>query len=152
MMNASACRGAVRAGFLYSTRALPLRVGASVPVRGKKSSHAPGQHGDGRSANNTVLEFSVMPVGGGDDSAASHVGVAARTLKNRGLEHEVHAMGTIVEANLDEALDAIKECVEHSLKRCPRVSLSIRADIRPGKEGRLHKKRARIQSLLQNIE
>jgi len=99
----------------------------------------------------TVVEFSINPIGTAENSMGSYVAIAARTAKKHQLRHEVHAMGTVAEGTLGECLDTIKDCITASLNTAPRVIVNIRADVRPGDENRIQKKSSKITQILQNV-
>jgi len=100
----------------------------------------------------TVIELTINPIGTEEESMASYVGVCARIIKNHDLNHEIHAMGTVMEGSVNECFDAVKDCIEACLRRAPRIMVNIRADVRPGAENRLHKKKHRIIEMVQRIE
>lgn len=79
-------------------------------------------------------------------SLSSYVGVSNRIVMDRGLRHEVHPMGTVCEGTLDQCVDALKEVINKSLHRAPRIIASVHFDVRPEDQGdRLSKKWARIK-------
>lgn len=95
-------------------------------------------------SEDTLLEFSIIPMGGnGTDSISPTVTKAVKRIKTSGLPSETHAMGTLVEADLNQCLDLVKACIRDALGEVPRVTASIRLDVRPGHSGRIH---ASVQS------
>lgn len=60
------------------------------------------------------------------------VAEAVRIVRASGLPHETNAMFTLIEGEWDEVFAVIKEATEAVEKVSPRVSLVIKADIRPG--------------------
>lgn len=101
----------------------------------------------------TVTEFSIIPIGVKDESSlGTFVATCARVIKNNNVQHEVHAMGAVIEGSLAECLDIIKQCSDACLKRTPRILISMKADIRPGNENRLYKKNAKINLILNSVE
>lgn len=99
----------------------------------------------------TVLDFQILPIGTAESSMSTYVASSAHILKESELRYEVHAMGTVVEGTLDEAFDALKQCIRAGLKRSPRLIVHAKADVRPGVENRLHQKNRRINEVMQNI-
>lgn len=86
----------------------------------------------------TLIEFSITPIGGDDSTSISPVVTrAVERVKTSGLSHEVHAMGTIVEGQLEDCLALVRECVRDALRESPRVAASVRLDVRPGHTGRI---------------
>jgi len=53
-----------------------------------------------------------------------------RLVRDSGIRNELHAMGTILEGDLDKSLELIRSCVTETLKDAPRVSVSVRIDAR----------------------
>lgn len=96
----------------------------------------------------TLLEFSVTPVGHNPtDSIRPTIAKVVKKVKTSGLPNEIHAMGTVVEGELDACLDLVKECVREVLKEGPRVSATVRLDVRPGHPGRME---ASVKSVEEN--
>lgn len=60
------------------------------------------------------------------------VAEAVRIVRASGLPNETNAMFTLIEGEWDEVFAVIKEATEVVEKVSPRVSLVIKADIRPG--------------------
>jgi uncharacterized protein YqgV (UPF0045/DUF77 family) len=57
-------------------------------------------------------------------------------------------MFTNLEGEWDEVMDVVKRAVDAMAARSPRVSLVLKADIRPGHTGQLTAKVQRIDDLL----
>jgi uncharacterized protein (TIGR00106 family) len=92
-----------------------------------------------------LIAFSVAPSGGGSDSVGDAVAEAVRVVRESGLPNETTAMFTTIEApSWDEGMAVVKRAVEAVQARAPRVSLVLKADIRPGYEDQLHAKVERI--------
>lgn len=86
----------------------------------------------------TLVEFSVVPIGHSEtDSIGQTVAKVVKRVKDSGLANETHSMGTVVEGGIDQCLDLVKECIGEALKEVPRVTASIRLDVRPGHPGRI---------------
>jgi uncharacterized protein (TIGR00106 family) len=96
-----------------------------------------------------LVAFSVAPSGGGSDSVGDVVAEAVRVVRESGLPHETTSMFTTVEAETwDEAMDVVRRAVEAVAARAPRVSLVLKADIRPGWSGQLQAKVERVDRVL----
>ncbi len=65
---------------------------------------------------------------------------ASRIVKDSGLPHELHAMGTIVEGTWDEVFALIRRCHDELARDCPRLSIAIKVDSRAGPMGRMREK------------
>jgi uncharacterized protein (TIGR00106 family) len=78
-----------------------------------------------------LIAFSVTPLGVGE-SVGELVAEAVRVVRESGLPHQTDAMFTLVEGEWDEVMDVLKRAVDAVAARSPRVSLVMKADIRPG--------------------
>ena len=76
------------------------------------------------------------------------VAAAVRVVRESGLSNETNAMFTNVEGEWDEVMAVLKQAVDVVAARSPRVSLVLKADIRPAYEGQLSAKVQRIDDLL----
>ncbi|WP_028658686.1 MTH1187 family thiamine-binding protein [Nocardioides insulae] len=97
-----------------------------------------------------LVAFSVAPSGtaGEDGSVADAVAAAVRVVRESGLPHETNAMFTNLEGEWDEVMGVVKRAVEAVAETSPRVSLVLKADIRPGFTGQLTAKVERIDQAL----
>jgi uncharacterized protein (TIGR00106 family) len=96
-----------------------------------------------------IVAFSISPSGGDETGGVSEaVAEAVRVVRASGLPHETNAMFTNLEGEWDEVMDVVKRAVEAVAARAPRVSLVLKADIRPGHTGQLAGKVARVDELL----
>jgi uncharacterized protein YqgV (UPF0045/DUF77 family) len=57
-------------------------------------------------------------------------------------------MFTNLEGEWDEVMAVVKRCVDVLAERSPRVSLVLKADIRPGRTNQLSTKLERVERLL----
>ncbi|MGV9450347.1 MTH1187 family thiamine-binding protein [Streptomyces sp. NPDC003635] len=79
-----------------------------------------------------IVAFSVTPLGVGED-VGEYVAEAVRVVRESGLPHRTDAMFTSIEGeSWDEVMDVVKRAVAAVEARAPRVSLVLKADIRPG--------------------
>ncbi|MFI9771350.1 MTH1187 family thiamine-binding protein [Streptomyces sp. NPDC052415] len=79
-----------------------------------------------------IVAFSVTPLGVGED-VGEYVADAVRVVRESGLPHRTDAMFTSIEgADWDEVMDVVKRAVAAVEARAPRVSLVLKADVRPG--------------------
>ena len=86
-----------------------------------------------------LVAFSVTPLGVGED-VADYVADAVRVVRESGLPNRTDAMFTTVEGDWDEVMDVVRRAVDAVGARAPRVSLSLKADVRPGVTGALDAK------------
>lgn len=86
-----------------------------------------------------LLELSVAPLAAGD-SVSRQVAKCLAIIDASGLDYELHAMGTIVEGELDEVLDVMKRCIEAVAEEHDRVTCTAKLDLRKGMTGRIRGK------------
>jgi uncharacterized protein (TIGR00106 family) len=97
-----------------------------------------------------LVAFSVTPLGVGEEVGA-YVADAVRVVRESGLPNRTDAMFTTVEGEWDEVLAVVKracEAVQDSARRdgaAGRVSLVLKADIRPGTVDALNTKVASVE-------
>ena len=92
-----------------------------------------------------LLAFSVAPAGGESDSVSAAVAAAVRVVRESGLPCETNAMFTNIEGEWDEVMAVVKRAVDVVAATAPRVSLVLKADIRPGYTGQLRAKVERVE-------
>ncbi|MEV4315734.1 MTH1187 family thiamine-binding protein [Actinocrispum sp. NPDC049592] len=95
-----------------------------------------------------LIAFSVSPLGGESDSVAESVADAVRVVRESGLPNRTSAMFTEVEGEWDEVMDVVRRAVEAVQQSAPRVSLVLKADIRPGHTDQMNAKVERLESYL----
>ena len=94
-----------------------------------------------------LVAFSVAP-SGGDASVGDAVAEAVRVVRESGLPNETTSMFTTIEGDWDEVMDVVKRATQAIAANAPRVSLVLKADIRPGHTDMLHAKVQRIEDAL----
>ncbi|AAT89631.1 hypothetical protein ATY41_00750 [Leifsonia xyli subsp. xyli] len=94
-----------------------------------------------------LVAFSVAPSGGEGPDASVHAAVAAavKVVRESGLPNRTSAMFTELEGSWDEVFDVVKRATEAVAPFGSRISLVIKADIRPGYEGELGAKLERLE-------
>jgi uncharacterized protein (TIGR00106 family) len=95
-----------------------------------------------------LAAFSVTPIGSTDASVADQVAEAVRVVRDSGLPNRTDAMFTTIEGEWDEVLDVVKRAVDAVLATSERVSLVLKADVRPGVTGQLDAKVRAIEERL----
>lgn len=96
-----------------------------------------------------LVAFSVSPSGGDESGGVgAAVAEAVRVVRASGLPNETNAMFTNIEGEWDEVMAVIKQAVDAVAAASPRVSLVLKADIRPGHTGQLTAKVDRIEEAL----
>ena len=99
-----------------------------------------------------LVAFSVAPsgTGGTDGSVSEAVAAAVRVVRESGLPHRTDAMFTTIEGDdWDEVFGVVKRATEAVGEYGSRVSLVLKADIRPGYDGQLDQKVQRIEEALE---
>lgn len=94
-----------------------------------------------------LVAFSVTPIGAGE-GVADLVAEAVRVVRTSGLPHETNAMFTTIEGEWDEVMDVVRRATEAVGARAGRVSLVLKADLRPGVIDALHTKVAAVDRIL----
>ncbi|WP_054952875.1 MTH1187 family thiamine-binding protein [Flaviflexus massiliensis] len=97
-----------------------------------------------------LLAFSVAPTttDSPDGSVSQAVADAIAIVRASGLPYETTSMFTTIEGEWDEVMAVVKEATEAVSAVSPRVSLVMKADIRPGYTGQLTEKVERVNKLL----
>ncbi|MWV50525.1 thiamine-binding protein [Rathayibacter sp. VKM Ac-2803] len=93
-----------------------------------------------------LVAFSVAPSGGEGPDASVHDAVAAavRIVRESGLPNRTTSMFTEIEGEWDEVFDVVKRATEAVGAFGTRVSLVLKADIRPGYSGEIDAKIERL--------
>jgi uncharacterized protein (TIGR00106 family) len=96
-----------------------------------------------------IVAFSISPSDGDETGGVSAaVAEAVRVVRASGLPNETNAMFTNIEGEWDEVMAVVKQATEAVAAASPRVSLVLKADIRPGYTGQLTAKVQRIEEAL----
>ncbi|MDQ1575163.1 MAG: hypothetical protein QOH55_313 [Microbacteriaceae bacterium] len=97
-----------------------------------------------------LVAFSVAPSGGEAPDASVHDAVAAavKVVRDSGLPNHTDAMFTTVEGEWDEVFDVVKRATDAVGAFGTRVSLVLKADIRPGRTGELAGKVERLEAAI----
>src|SRR5258707_3071675 len=123
------------------------------PCRGGRGDHHPRDAGPPSRRSSTsggtftpsgeesqmLVAFSVTPLEVGED-VAEYVADAVRVVRDSGLPNRTDAMFTTVEGDWDEVMDVVRRAVDAVAAKAPRVSLTLKADVRPGVTGALESK------------
>ncbi|GAA1410003.1 MULTISPECIES: MTH1187 family thiamine-binding protein [Oerskovia] len=94
-----------------------------------------------------IFAFSVAPLGAGE-SVTDAVAEAVRIVRASGLPNRTTSMFTEIEGEWDEVMDVVKRATEAAGAGGHRVSLVLKADIRPGRTGELTGKVERVEERL----
>jgi uncharacterized protein YqgV (UPF0045/DUF77 family) len=98
-----------------------------------------------------LAAFSVSPSGGEGADASVHDAVAAAVdiVRRSGLPHRTDSMFTTIEGEWDEVFAVIKEATDAVSEFGTRVSLVVKADIRPGYTGEIDGKLERLEKAIE---
>jgi uncharacterized protein (TIGR00106 family) len=94
-----------------------------------------------------LLEFSMAPLEKGA-SVGNYVARSLEIIDASGLDYRLHAMGTIVEGEIDQVLGVLKNCLEAMAKDCDRITCTAKLDFRRGYSGRLQTKVSSVEEKL----
>ena len=96
-----------------------------------------------------IVAFSISPSGGDETGGVgAAVAEAVRIVRASGLPNETNAMFTNIDGEWDEVMAVVKHAVDAVAAVSPRVSLVLKADIRPGYTGQLAAKVKRVEDAL----
>jgi uncharacterized protein (TIGR00106 family) len=100
-------------------------------------------------AGRMLLSFSITPLGVGE-SVGKYVADAVRVVRESGLPNRTDAMFTTVEGEWDEVMAVLKAAVDAVQAQAPRVSVVMKADVRPGVTDAMTKKVADVEAFLRD--
>lgn len=101
-----------------------------------------------------LIAFSVAPSGGEnpDGSVSEAVAAAVKVVRESGLPHRTSSMFTELEGDWDEVFAVVRRATEAVMPFGSRVSLVLKADIRPGYAGELDAKLDRLERAISASE
>ena len=101
-----------------------------------------------------LVAFSVAPSGTGNVDGSVHDAVAAavRVVRESGLPHRTTSMFTEIEGEWDAVFDVIRRATDAVMPFGSRVSLVLKADIRPGYTGELEAKLERLEAAIDEAD
>lgn len=94
-----------------------------------------------------LLEFSIAPLEKGA-SVGNYVARSLAIIEASGLDYRLHAMGTIIEGEVDQVLAVFQQCLAAIAADCDRVSCSMKLDYRKDATGRLETKVSSVEEKL----
>ena len=97
-----------------------------------------------------LLAFSISPQTSDqpDGSVSEAVAAAIKVVRESGVSYETTSMFTTLEGEWEEIMAVIKKCVDVVETYSPRVSLVMKADIRPGYTEQMAAKVDRVNAIL----
>lgn len=98
-----------------------------------------------------LAAFSIAPTTADETgSVSAAVARAVQVVRDSGLPNETTSMFTTIEGQWDEVMAVVKAAVDAVASVSPRVSLVLKADIRPGYSGQLTAKVERVEDALRD--
>jgi uncharacterized protein (TIGR00106 family) len=98
--------------------------------------------------SHVIVEISFVPLGVGT-SLSAYVAEAVRLIRESGLPHEFHSMGTNVEGEWDEVMGLVRRCQDRLFEMgAPRVTTSLKVSERRDKAYHMEEKVASVESIL----
>ncbi|MDO5047616.1 MAG: MTH1187 family thiamine-binding protein [Anaerococcus sp.] len=88
-----------------------------------------------------IVELTLVPIGTEETSVSKYVAEASKILEKSNLAYELNPMGTVIEADLDLAMETIRKMQEAVFdKGAKRVYSVIKVDDRRDKKASLEQK------------
>ena len=94
-----------------------------------------------------ILDFSLFPLDKGE-SLSPYVARSLDIVDRSGSNYQCHAMGTMLEGELDQVSRVVKQCFEAMAADCDRIECSIKFDYRKGRTGGIEGKIASVEQKL----
>ena len=100
--------------------------------------------------SHVIVEVSFVPLGVGT-SLSRYVAEAVKLIRESGLPHEFHSMGTNIEGEWDEVIALVRRCQDRLFEMgAPRLSTSLKVSERRDKPYHMKQKVATVESLLKS--
>ena len=97
-----------------------------------------------------LVAFSVAP--NGSESVHEAVAAAVQVVRESGLPNQTDSMFTTIEGEWDECMEVVRRATEACGRFGSRVSLVLKADIRPGHTGELSGKVERLEAAIERLD
>lgn len=95
-----------------------------------------------------IVEISFLPMGAGL-SLSPYVAEALRLIRESGLDHEFHSMGTNVEGEWDEVMALVRRCQDRIFEMgAPRVTTTLKISERRDRDARMADKVGHVKAIL----
>jgi uncharacterized protein (TIGR00106 family) len=95
-----------------------------------------------------LIAFSLTPLGVGE-GVGEALAPAIKVVRDSGLPNQTNAMFTLIEGEWDEVMAVVKQACDAVAEHAPRISMVLKADLRPGVTDGLTSKVARMERLLE---
>jgi uncharacterized protein (TIGR00106 family) len=94
-----------------------------------------------------LAELTLYPLDKGE-SLSPYVARCLDVIDSSGLVYRCHAMGTVLEGELDDVLAVVRRCFETLAVDCNRIELGLKIDYRKGRTGGINAKVASVEEKL----
>ncbi|MGA9752888.1 MAG: MTH1187 family thiamine-binding protein [Acidobacteriota bacterium] len=95
-----------------------------------------------------IVEVSFVPLGAGV-SLSAYVAEAVGLIRESGLKHEFHSMGTNIEGEWEEVMELVRRCMDRLFEMgAPRLSTSIKVSERRDKPYTMAAKVEAVEAIL----
>ena len=91
-----------------------------------------------------LIDLSIFPTDKGE-SVSPYVARAVKIIRNSGLDYTFGPMGTSIEGEWEQIMDAVNHCFEELKKDCNRIYMTIKVDYRKNQNKRLEGKVRAVQ-------
>lgn len=94
-----------------------------------------------------IVEFDTYPMGK-ESGLGEDIAEVKKIIESSSLEHQLTAMGTIIEGDWDEVMTVIKKCHNRLKENYDRVETHIKVDDHAGKSGRI---KGKVEDVERNL-
>lgn len=94
-----------------------------------------------------IVEFDTYPMGK-ETGLGEDIAEVKKIIESSGLEHQLTAMGTIIEGDWDEVMTVIKKCHKRLREDYDRVETHIKVDDHAEKSGRI---KGKVEDVERNL-
>lgn len=95
-----------------------------------------------------LADFTIFPLDQGGSGLSRFMCELVEIIEASGLDHSMHAMGTLVEGPSDKVFEVIRKCHDSMADKCDRVFTAIKIDDRRGAVGLMTKKVESVEEKL----
>lgn len=95
-----------------------------------------------------LADFTIFPLDQGGAGLSRFMCELVEIIEASGLDHSMHAMGTLVEGPSDKVFEVIRKCHDNMAEKCDRVFTAIKIDDRKGALGLMTKKVESVEEKL----
>lgn len=95
-----------------------------------------------------LADFTIFPLDQGGAGLSRFMCELVEIIEASGLDHSMHAMGTLLEGPSDKVFEVIRKCHDNMASKCDRAFTAIKIDDRKGAEGSMTKKVESVEEKL----